>query len=189
MALLVLTVTFGSLLAAGLPLLTGVLGVGVGALGILLASGFTDLADTSMTLAVMLGLAVGIDYTLFILSRHRTQVKDGMTIEASIAKAVGTAGSAVVFAGATVVIALVALAVTGVPFLAQMGIAAAGDGRDRSAAQPHLRAGPARRRRARAVRGKTFSHDCTTPRPGRSRRWAPAGSPWSSGVAGWRSAG
>ena len=60
----------------------------------------------------MLGLAVGIDYTLFILSRHRTQVKDGMSIEASIAKAVGTAGSAVVFAGATVVIALVALAVT-----------------------------------------------------------------------------
>ena len=112
-ALLVLTVTFGSLLAAGLPLLTGVLGVAFGALGIMLASGFTNLTDTSITLAVMLGLAVGIDYTLFILSRHRTQVKDGMAIDASIAKAVGTAGSAVVFAGATVVIALVALAVTG----------------------------------------------------------------------------
>jgi RND superfamily putative drug exporter len=124
-ALLVLTVTFGSLLAAGLPLLTGIVAVGVGALGILLASGFTDLADTTITLSVMLVLAVGIDYTLFILSRHRTQVRDGMPIQASIAKAVGTAGSAVVFAGATVVVSLVALAVTGVPFLAQMGIAAA----------------------------------------------------------------
>ena len=74
----------------------------------------------------MLGLAVGIDYTLFILTRHRTQVRDGMAIEPSIARAVGTAGSAVVFAGATVIIALVALLVTGVPFLGQMGIAAAG---------------------------------------------------------------
>ena len=73
----------------------------------------------------MLGLAVGIDYTLFILSRHRTQVFDGMDIEPSIARAVGTAGSAVVFAGATVIIALVALLVTGVPFLGQMGLAAA----------------------------------------------------------------
>ena len=73
----------------------------------------------------MLGLAVGIDYALFILSRHRTQVRDGMAIEDSIALAVGTAGSAVVFAGSTVIIALVALVVTGMPFLAQMGIAAA----------------------------------------------------------------
>ncbi|MDP9220600.1 MAG: MMPL family transporter [Actinomycetota bacterium] len=158
-ALLVLTVTFGSLLAAGLPLLTGILGVAVGALGILLASGFTNLADTTVTLAVMLGLAVGIDYTLFILSRHRTQVKDGMTIEASIAKAVGTAGSAVVFAGATVVISLVALAVTGVPFLAQMGIAAAATVAVAVLLSltfvPALLAVAGRR----AVRGKTFSHE------------------------------
>jgi RND superfamily putative drug exporter len=158
-ALLVLTVTFGSLLAAGLPLLTGILGVSVGALGILLASGFTNLADTTVTLAVMLGLAVGIDYTLFILSRHRTQVKDGMTIEASIAKAVGTAGSAVVFAGATVVISLVALAVTGVPFLSQMGIAAAATVAVAVLLSltfvPALLAVAGRR----AVRGKTFSHE------------------------------
>jgi RND superfamily putative drug exporter len=158
-ALLVLTITFGSLLAAGLPLLTGVLGVSIGALGIVLASGFTNLADTSVTLAVMLGLAVGIDYTLFILSRHRTQVKDGMSIEASIAKAVGTAGSAVVFAGATVVIALAALTVTGVPFLAQMGIAAAATVAVSVLLSltfvPALLAVAGRR----AVRGKTFSHD------------------------------
>jgi putative drug exporter of the RND superfamily len=158
-ALLVLTVTFGSLLAAGLPLLTGVLGVAFGALGITLASGFTDLTDTSLTLALMLGLAVGIDYTLFILSRHRTQVSDGMAIEASIARAVGTAGSAVVFAGATVVIALVALAVTGVPFLAQMGLGAAAA--VAVAVLLSLTFVPALLAAAgqRAVRGKTFTHE------------------------------
>jgi RND superfamily putative drug exporter len=152
-------VTFGSLLAAGLPLLTGILGVAFGALGITLASGFTDLTQTSLTLALMLGLAVGIDYTLFILSRHRTQVNDGMAIDASIAKAVGTAGSAVVFAGATVVIALVALAVTGVPFLAQMGIGAATA--VAIAVLLSLTFVPALLAVAgqRAIRGKTFSHD------------------------------
>jgi putative drug exporter of the RND superfamily len=124
-AILVLAITFGSMIAAGLPLLTALLGVGFGILGIMLATSVTSLSDESVTLAVMLGLAVGIDYTLFILTRHRTQVRDGMGIEASIARAVGTAGSAVVFAGATVIIALVALLVTGVPFLGQMGIAAA----------------------------------------------------------------
>ncbi|GAA4360642.1 MMPL family transporter [Angustibacter luteus] len=174
-AMLVLTVTFGSLLAAGLPLLTGILGVGVGALAITLASGFTNLTDTSLTLAVMLGLAVGIDYTLFILSRHRTQVKDGMSIEASIAKAVGTAGSAVVFAGATVVIALVALTVTGVPFLAQMGIGAAGAVAVAVLLSltfvPALLAVAAKR----AVRGKTFSaelHDAEAgEKPTMGARW------------------
>jgi putative drug exporter of the RND superfamily len=115
-AMLVLAVTFGSMLAAGLPLLTALVGVGVGMLGIQFASGFTNLTSTSVTLAAMLGLAVGIDYALFILSRHRTQVRDGMKIEDSIALAVGTAGSAVVFAGFTVMIALVALVMTGTPF-------------------------------------------------------------------------
>ena len=78
-ALLVLTITFGSLLAAGLPLLTALLGVGIGMLGIELASGLHRTSRRpSTTLAAMLGLAVGIDYALFILSRHRTQVRDGM---------------------------------------------------------------------------------------------------------------
>jgi putative drug exporter of the RND superfamily len=158
-ALVVLAITFGSLLAAGLPILTGILGVGVGALGITLASGFTDLADTSITIAAMLGLAVGIDYTLFILSRHRTQVADGMEIEASIAKAVGTAGSAVVFAGATVIIALVGLTVTGVPFLTQMGLGAAFT--IAFAVLLSLTMTPALLAFAgeRAVRGKTFSEN------------------------------
>ena len=119
-------ITFGSMIAAGLPLLTALLGVGFGSSASRWRPSVTSLSSESITLAVMLGLAVGIDYTLFILSRHRTQVRDGMGIEPSIARAVGTAGSAVVFAGATVIIALVALLVTGVPFLGQMGIAAAG---------------------------------------------------------------
>ncbi len=158
-AMVVLTITFGSLLAAGLPLLAGILGVGFGILGITLSTAFIDLTDTSIALATMLGLAVGIDYTLFILSRHRTQVSDGMEIDASIAKAVGTAGSAVVFAGATVVIALVGLLVTGVPFLAQMGIGAAAT--VALAVLLSLTLTPALLAVAgpRAVKGKTFSHE------------------------------
>lgn len=124
-AALVLAVTFGSLVAAGLPLLTALIGVGIGLLGITTLTGFVELSSTVPTLALMLGLAVGIDYALFIISRHRTQLFEGMEPEASAARAVGTAGSAVVFAGATVVIALAALTVVGIPFLTAMGLAAA----------------------------------------------------------------
>jgi len=125
-ALVVLTITFGSLLAAGMPLLTAAIGVGTGILAVTLISAFTELSSSVTALASMLGLAVGIDYALFLISRHRQQVQRGMAIEPSIAHAVGSAGSAVVFAGSTVVIALCALAVTGVPFLTTMGLAAAG---------------------------------------------------------------
>ena len=76
-------------------------------------------------LALMLGLAVGIDYALFITSRHRDQLRDGMAPEESVARAVATAGSAVVFAGLTVIIALCGLAVARIPFLTTMGVAAA----------------------------------------------------------------
>jgi RND superfamily putative drug exporter len=124
-AALVLAITFGSLVAAGLPLLTAVLGVGLGLAGITAATGFLDLSSAVPTLALMLGLAVGIDYAVFILSRHRTQLFEGMDPEESAARAVATAGSAVVFAGATVVIALAALSVVGIPFLTAMGVAAA----------------------------------------------------------------
>ncbi len=161
-AMLVLTITFGSLLAAGLPLLTAIVGVGTSMLGITLASGFTDLTSTATSLSTMLGLAVGIDYALFILSRHRTQARDGMGIPESIALAVGTAGSAVVFAGSTVIIALVALAVTGVPFLAQMGFAAAGA--VAVAVLLSLTLVPALLgfAGARIIRGKTFAADDRT---------------------------
>jgi putative drug exporter of the RND superfamily len=125
-AVLVLVLTFGSLLAAGMNLLTALVGIGVGMGGLLLASNLLTLSSTAPTLALMIGLAVGIDYTLFILSRHRTQLATGMDPEESAARATGTAGSAVVFAGLTVVIALSGLAVVGIPFLTVMGVGAAG---------------------------------------------------------------
>jgi RND superfamily putative drug exporter len=125
-AALVLAITFGSLVAAGMPLLTALIGVVVGVMGITAVTGFVDMDSTVPTVALMLGLAVGIDYALFIISRHRTQLLQGMEPEASAARAVGTAGSAVVFAGVTVVIALASLTVVGIPFLSAMGLAAAG---------------------------------------------------------------
>ncbi|WP_022929397.1 MMPL family transporter [Patulibacter americanus] len=125
-AALVMTITFGSLLAAGLPLLTAVVGVAVGIAGIIAATGLFDMDPTVLTVALMLGLAVSIDYALFIISRHRTHLFEGMEPEEAAARAVGTAGSAVVFAGATVMIALASLTVVGIPFMTGMGLAAAG---------------------------------------------------------------
>ena len=125
-AFFILTITFGALASAGLPLLTGLLGVAVGLLSISALSGVVSLSATAPTLALMLGLAVGIDYTLFIVSRHRQQLHDGVAVEDSIKLATATAGGAVVFAGLTVVIALSALSVVGIPFLTVMGLAAAG---------------------------------------------------------------
>lgn len=125
-ALLVLLITFGSLLAAGLPLLTAVIGV-VGTLTAMIGlSSAVGISDNALTLAVMLGLAVGIDYALFIVSRHRAQLSAGMPVQKSIAQATATAGSAVVFAGATVIVALAGLSVAGVPMLTSMGLASAG---------------------------------------------------------------
>ena len=121
----VLVITFGSLLAAGMPLLSAIIGVGIAAGGILGVSAFTEVSSTAPLLAVMIGLAVGIDYSLFIISRHRQQLAEGQTPEDSAAMAVGTAGSAVVFAGVTVIIALLGLLVVQIPFLSVMGIGAA----------------------------------------------------------------
>lgn len=124
-ALVVLVLTFGSFLAAGMPLLTALLGVAASMAGIFVATAFTTVNSTTPLLALMLGLAVGIDYALFIISRHQDQLRDGMEPEESAARALATAGSAVVFAGLTVIIALVGLFVAGIPFLTTMGIAAA----------------------------------------------------------------
>jgi RND superfamily putative drug exporter len=125
-ALVILVITFGSLLAAGLPLLTAILGV-IGTMAAMMGlATVVGVTDNAPTLAIMLGLAVGIDYALFIVSRHRAQLAAGMPVAESIAKANATAGSAVVFAGATVVIALAGLSVAGVPMLTSMGLASAG---------------------------------------------------------------
>ena len=126
-AFVVLLVTLGWLVAAGLPLLTALMGVGISVLGVQFISRFVDMSSTASTLALMIGLAVGIDYALFIVARHREQLADpSMGVVESIGRAIGTAGSAVVFAGLTVVIALSALSLVGIPFLTVMGLAAAG---------------------------------------------------------------
>ncbi|MDZ4046528.1 MAG: MMPL family transporter, partial [Rhodoglobus sp.] len=108
---LVLFITFGSLLAAGMPLLSALVGVGVAIGGITAYTAFATVSSTAPLLALMIGLAVGIDYALFILSRHRNQLANGEDPEESAAMSVGTAGSAVVFAGVTVIIALLGLLV------------------------------------------------------------------------------
>jgi RND superfamily putative drug exporter len=124
-ALAVLAVTYGSLVLAGMNLLTALVGVGIGVLGVTAATGFTELSSTTPTLAAMLGLAVGIDYALFIVTRYRQELRRGLDVGDAVATAVGTAGSAVLTAGLTVVIALAGLSVVGIPFLTQMGVAAA----------------------------------------------------------------
>jgi RND superfamily putative drug exporter len=123
---LVLAITLGSMVAAGLPLLTALIGVGISVSAVTALTAVFELTDTATTLATMLGLAVGIDYALFILARHRQNVGDGLEPREAAAQATGTAGSAVVFAGMTVVIALVGLMVIQIPFLTVMGLAAAG---------------------------------------------------------------
>ncbi|MFI0812810.1 MMPL family transporter [Streptomyces echinatus] len=125
-AAVVLVITFGSLLAAGFPLLTAIIGVGIGVSTITALASALDLGSTTSTLASMIGLAVGIDYALFIVSRYRAELAEGRDREDAAGRAVGTAGSAVVFAGLTVVIALVGLSVVNIPMLTKMGVAAAG---------------------------------------------------------------
>ena len=124
-AFLVLVLTFGSLVAAGANMLSALIGVGTGILGILAFSALSPIGSVTPILAVMLGLAVGIDYSLFILARFRSELTEGRDIAGAIGRATGTAGSSVVFAGATVIIALAGLTVVGIPFLGEMGLAAA----------------------------------------------------------------
>ena len=124
-AFIVLMVMLGTLVAAGLPILMSLVGVVVGVLGTLSLSSIIQMSSTAYTLGLMLGLAVGIDYSLFILNRYRTNLLEGMPKNQAIALANGTSGNAVIFAATTVIIALVALNVTGIPFLGVMGNAAA----------------------------------------------------------------
>ncbi|WP_102159122.1 MMPL family transporter [Zhihengliuella halotolerans] len=124
-AAIVLFVMLGTIVAAGLPLIVAVLGVAVGVGSTLALSSVIEMASITPALALMLGLAVGIDYSLFIVHRHRRQLLDGMEMEESIGRATGTSGNAVVFAGLTVVIALAALVVPRLPFLSILGLSAA----------------------------------------------------------------
>ena len=120
-AAIVLFVMLGSLIAAGLPVISAVLGVGISASITMALSGTVEMTSTTPILGLMLGLAVGIDYSLFLLNRHRKQLKTGMELRYSIGLATGTSGNAVTFAGLTVIIALAALNLTGIGFLGLMG--------------------------------------------------------------------
>ncbi|MCU4745861.1 MULTISPECIES: MMPL family transporter [Streptomyces] len=124
-AAVVLVITFGSLVAAGMTLLNALIGVAIGMAGLFSLTSVIELTSTAPILALMLGLAVGIDYSLFITSRYRQYLAEGVAPEEAAGRATGTAGSAVVFAGATVIIALTGLSVVGIPFLTFMGLAAA----------------------------------------------------------------
>lgn len=124
-ALLVLVMTLGSLIAAGMPIATAIIAVGVSTAALFSMGHLIEIGTTTPVLGVMLGLAVGIDYSLFIINKYRTYLLDGYKPEAAIGRAIGTAGNAVVFAAATVVIALSALAIVQVPFMTTMGLAGA----------------------------------------------------------------
>jgi RND superfamily putative drug exporter len=121
----ILMITFGAFAAAGMPILGAIIGVVTTLMGITAVASVLTIASASTTVALMLGLSCGIDYGLFILSRHRTNLLNGMTPEESVPLAMGTAGSSVVFAALTVIIALCGLTVVGIPFLSVMGLAAA----------------------------------------------------------------
>ncbi|QHW33619.1 MMPL family transporter [Paenibacillus rhizovicinus] len=123
-AFLILVVTFRSVRVAGLPIISALVGVGIGVMGVNYGANFFDINSDGTILALMLGLAVGIDYSLFIISRHRQQLESGMEIKASIALATATAGSAVIFAGLTVMIALASFTVVNIPYFSVMGLAA-----------------------------------------------------------------
>lgn len=125
-ALIVLLLTLGSLIAAGIPLLTAFVAVGVGALTLFSFSHLVTISSTTPVMAIMLGLAVGIDYSLFIVSKYRSLLLEGYNYPEAIENAIATAGRAVIFAASTVVIALSALAVVRIPFMTTMGLAGAG---------------------------------------------------------------
>jgi uncharacterized membrane protein YdfJ with MMPL/SSD domain len=124
-AMVILTLAFGSVVAMGMPIVTAILGLAA-ALGLIgLLGHVVGVPVIAPTLATMIGLGVGIDYALFLVTRHRDQVRAGMEVRESIALAVATSGSAIVFAGTTVVIALLALAVAGIPLVTSLGYASA----------------------------------------------------------------
>ena len=120
-AAVILFIMLGTFIGAGMPVLLAIVGVGISATTTMALASVIDMTSTTPVLGVMLGLAVGIDYALFILNRHRRQLKAGVEMRESIALATGTSGNAVLFAGITVIIALAALNLTGIDFVGLMG--------------------------------------------------------------------
>jgi putative drug exporter of the RND superfamily len=124
-AVFILLFTFGTAIAMGIPILTAILGLSAGLGIIALISHTVEVPTSAPTLATMIGLGVGIDYALFIVTRHRSQLAEGMEPRESVARATATAGGAVVFAGGTVIIALLSLAAAGIPLVTTLGYTAA----------------------------------------------------------------
>jgi RND superfamily putative drug exporter len=124
-AMVILIVVFGSVVAMGLPILLALLSVGLGLALLLLAASFTNFNSITPTLATMIGLGVGIDYALFIVTRFRQALHDGLRPQEAAAAATATAGRAVIFAGLTVAISISALVVIGLDFITKLGLGAA----------------------------------------------------------------
>src|SRR5215218_7658206 len=120
-AVVILLFAFGSVVAMGLPILTAIFGLVLGLSVVSSISSFTEIGSVAPTLATMIGLGVGIDYSLFIVTRYRESLATGLDVEAAVGRSVATAGSAVLFAGTTVVIAICGLVVSGIPYVARLG--------------------------------------------------------------------
>lgn len=176
-AAIVLVITLGSLLAAGLPLVTAVTGVGIGLSATMLAARLADINSNSLILALMLGIAVGIDYALFIVSRYRHELLVRGDGEEAAGRTIGTAGSAVVFAGLTVVIALAALSVVGIPVLRSMGLSAAAAVAIAVLVAITLLPALLGFTGARIAKGRLFGH--RTPDPESDSEPAPRGERWA----------
>ncbi len=124
-AMIILALVFGSLIAMGMPIITAIFALAVATSVIGLVGHLVSIPTVAPTLAVMIGLGVGIDYALFLITRHKEQLAEGMEMRESIARSVSSSGSAVVFAGGTVIIALLSLSVAGIPLVSALGLAAA----------------------------------------------------------------
>ena len=124
-ALLILLIGFGSIFAAGMPIVSALVGLALGTVGILLAAAYLDISTVAPTFGAMLGIGVGIDYALFVIARFREQLATGIEPREAARAAVTTAGRAVAFAGSIVVVALLGLFAIGIPLIANLGLAAA----------------------------------------------------------------
>ena len=124
-AVIVLLIAFGSLIAMAIPIVTALIGLFIGLGGVGIMAFFVDTPTTSTMIASMIGLGVGIDYALFVVTRHRQHLNEGMSVEEAAGVANATAGQSVLFAGMTVVIAITGLVMAGIPAVTTMGFSAA----------------------------------------------------------------
>ncbi len=189
---MILLFAFGTATAMVLPIFSAILGLACSLSIIRLLEHVVQVPSVASTLATMIGLGVGIDYALFIVTRHKLQLADGMEMRESIARATATAGGAVVFAGFTVVIALCSLAFAGIPLVSTLGFTAGDRGGDRGRRGDHAAAGDAGGARAAdQLAARAVRQDAPRRQPSRTAGGAgPAASPIAPGARRsppWRS--